>query len=132
MRVLVKVKVIGLLVAAAVCLVQIPAWAAAYKVYSLPPLKGNNYTSAHTKQTDAKSIENRVTSMDKTSTVTFWACDVTKSQISKDYDQKVGSKEDIEFLENKKLRKGQQVIMGMQNGEWSWDYAFVSGEVDFR
>jgi hypothetical protein len=132
MRTSTKAKVIGLVVAAVVCLTQTPVLAATYKEYSLPRLKGNNYTSAHTKETNDNFIENRVTSMKNTSRVTFWACDANQSQISIDYHQTVGNKTDIIFSPGKELRQNQQVIMGMENEKWSSEYAFVSGEVDFR
>jgi hypothetical protein len=134
MRTSTKAKVIGMVVVAVVCLTQTPVLAATYqyKDYSLGRFSANNYTSAHTKETNDNFIENRVTGMKKATTVTFWACRANQSQISDDYKQKVGSKVDILFFRGKELNEGQQVIMGMENSEWSSEYAFVSGEVDFR
>jgi hypothetical protein len=117
--------------ATAAILMTTSAFASSYTAYSLGPLKQNNYTSAHTKQTSDQYMRNHVTAMSNTDLVTFWGCNANKSQISPDYDQKVGSTVDIRY--NTKQSAGTQVILGMENAHnYLTEYAFVSGDVDFR
>ena len=66
-------------------------FAIGYKGYKLPARKGNNYTSAHSKKTNDNYIRNKVTDLENTDLVTFWAANNSKKQISEDYDQKIGS-----------------------------------------
>ena len=74
--------------------------AAGYVGYKLPRFQGNNYTNSHSKTTSANYITNKLENVEGTSTVTFWACNSTKRQISNDYDQKKGSTANIKFTIN--------------------------------
>lgn len=106
-----------------------PAFAASYTAYVLPPLSGNNYTSAHSKKTTSNAIKNTVTALTNTDRANFWACDNTKKQLSTTYTQKLGSTTDII---HGKTQIGYQIIMGMENARLQTSNAFVSGNVDFR
>ena len=77
-------------------------------------------------------IVNKVTALTGTSTVTFWAANSNKTQISNDYDQKVGSTATIKFTKRGYNKKGKEIMLGMENANWSLKNAFVSGNVDFR
>lgn len=101
-----------------------------YTAFALPRLCGNNYTSAHTKQTNDQYMRNTVTALSNTDLGHFWACNVNKSTISPGYDQRLGSTVDIRY--NTYESAGTQVILGMQNAHLSINYAFVSGHVDMR
>lgn len=107
-----------------------PVLAATYTAYSLGPLKKNNYTSAHTKQTNDQYIRNTVTALTNTDQVLFWAANANKKSLSTGYDQKLGSTVNIRY--NTWQSAGTQVMLAMQNAKWSTQYAFVSGNVDFR
>ena len=85
-----------------------------------------------TKTTTDNYIKNKVTALSNTSTATFWAADSSKTQISNDYDQKVGSKATIKFTKSGYNKKGKEIMLGMENANWSLKNAFVSGNVDFR
>lgn len=104
---------------------------AAYKSYvgyKLPPLKGNNYTSYHEKQTNDDHIQNKLENLANTSEANFWADD--GSSISKKYNQKVGNETKIKFDTNKD--KGNEVRLAMENAKWSTKNAFAAGQADFR
>lgn len=106
-----------------------PVLAATYTAYSLPMLKGNNYTGAHGKKTTANYITNTVTALTNTDQVTFWACNNSRTQLSNDYYQKLGNTSNII---HGKTTIGYQIIMGMENSRTSFSTAFVSGDVNFR
>lgn len=115
----------------AVVFMATPVLAATYTGYALPPLKQNNYTSAHTKKTSTQYITNKVTDLSNTDEVTFWGCNVNKNPITPDYNQKLGSSVNLRY--NTTKSKGTQVILGMENKRWyKWEYAFVSGVVNFH
>ncbi|KML23305.1 MULTISPECIES: hypothetical protein [Priestia] len=101
-----------------------------YVGYTLPAYSGNNYTSAHTKQTGDDFIKNKLENLSKTSKANFWAANTDKNAISGKYDQKVGSIVQINFSSGKS--KGYQARLGMENDDWSKDNAFAAGQVDFR
>ena len=61
-----------------------------------------------------------------------WACNSTKRQISNDYDQKKGSTANIKFTTSGYAAKGKEIIMGMENANFSPDTAFCSGTVNYR
>lgn len=108
-------------------------FAIGYKGYKLPARKGNNYTSAHSKKTNDNYIRNKVTDLENTDLVTFWAANNSKKQISEDYDQKIGSNVKIKFNKSGYDKKGKNIILGMENGHWYLsERAFVAGNVDFR
>ncbi|GMX61664.1 MULTISPECIES: hypothetical protein [Paenibacillus] len=134
MKIKMNLKVLG--IASFVFLAAIPAVSAGFQPYvgySLPPLKKNNYTNTHIKVTGNQYIENKVTNLQNTGSVTMWATNDQKTPVSADYDFKVGSHNNITFNNNTPLYQGQGVAMGMQNGSWYWqEYAFVAGEVDFK
>lgn len=106
--------------------------AAGYMGYKLPAMQGNNYTSAHSKTTTANYITNKLENVEGTSTVTFWANNSTKRQISNDYDQKKGNTSNIKFTTDGYAAKGKEIILGMENANWSLDTAFCAGTVNFR
>lgn len=106
--------------------------ATGYVGYKLPAMKGNNYTSAHSKKTADSYIKNKLENVEGTDTVTFWANSSTKKQISADYDQKKGSNPTIKFTTSGYAKKGIQIILGMENASWSLSTAFCAGTVDFR
>ena len=107
-------------------------FAIGYSGYTLPRCQGNNYTTQHAKKTADSYIKNKVTSLSSTSTATFWAANSGKTQISNDYDQKVGSTATIKFTKNGYNKKGKEIMLGMENANWSLSYGFASGNVDFR
>ena len=107
-------------------------FAGSYSGYTLPRCQGNNYTTQHAKKTTDNFIVNKVTALTGTSTVTFWAANSNKTQISNDYDQKVGSTATIKFTKRGYNKKGKEIMLGMENANWSLKNAFVSGNVDFR
>lgn len=107
-------------------------FAVSYSGYTLSRAQGNNYTTQHSKTTTENYIKNKVTALSNTSTATFWAADSSKTQISNDYDQKVGSKATIKFTKSGYNKKGKEIMLGMENANWSLKNAFVSGNVDFR
>ena len=112
-------------------------FAASYTGYVLPARQGNNYTGTHSKQTAKNYITNRVTDIENADTVTFWAADSNKKQISADYDQKLCTKVSdsttIKFTAYGYSKKGKQVIMGMENADFYWvERAFVAGTVNFN
>lgn len=107
--------------------------AASYTGYVLPPMQGNNYTSAHTKKTGASYITNHVYNLENTDTVTFWAANRSHKQISADYKQKKGSTVNIQFTTSGYAKKGTQVVLGMENSHLYFrENAFVAGEVNYR
>ena len=106
--------------------------AAGYVGYKLPQFQGNNYTNAHSKTTSANYITNKLENVEGTSTVTFWAANSTKRQISNDYDQKKGNTSNIKFTTSGYAGKGIQIILGMENASWSIGTAFCAGTVNFR
>ena len=106
--------------------------AAGYVGYKLPRFQGNNYTSAHAKTTKANYITNTLENVEGTSTVTFWANNSSKRQISNDYDQKKGNTSDIKFPTDGYAAEGTEIILGMENASWSVDTAFCAGTVNFR
>ena len=107
--------------------------AARYTGYVLSPRQGNNYTSAHTKKTNAGYITNHVYNLENTDTVTFWAANRSHKQISPDYKQKKGSTVNIQFTTGGYARKGTQVVLGMENSYfYIRERAFVSGDVNYR
>ena len=106
--------------------------AAGYAGYKLPRFQGNNYTNSHSKTTSANYITNKLENVEGTSTVTFWACNSTKRQISNDYDQKKGSTANIKFTTSRYAAKGKEIIMGMENANFSPDTAFCAGTVNYR
>lgn len=68
-----------------------------------------------------------------TDTVTFWAANSAKSQISDDYDQKLGSSAKITFTKSGYNMKNKQIMLGMENAHWTLKKrAFVAGDVDYR
>lgn len=107
-------------------------FAVGYSGYTLPRAQGNNYTTQHSKTTTDNYIKNKVTALSSTSTATFWAANSSKTQISNDYDQKVGSTATIKFTKSGYNKKGKEVMLGMENANWSLSYGFASGNVDFR
>lgn len=106
--------------------------AAGYVGYKLPAMQGNNYTGTHAKTTADGYITNRLENVEGTSTVTFWANNSTKKQISNDYDQKKGNTSTIKFTTSGYAAKGTEIILGMENASWSLSTAFCAGTVDFR
>lgn len=106
--------------------------AAGYVGYKLPPMQGNNYTGAHAKTTSANYITNKLENVEGTSTVTFWANNSTKRQISNDYDQKKGNTSNIRFTTSGYAAKGKEIILGMENANWTFGTAFCAGTVNFR
>ena len=94
------------------------------------PLKGNNYTGAHAKETTEKYITNKVTALTNTDKVLFWAADVNKKSLSRGYDQYLGMEQDIRFKNDQAVDT--QLRLAMRNARWQTDYAFVSGRVNFR
>lgn len=109
-------------------LIAVPAFASTYTAYTLPIMQGNNYTGAHGKTTTANYITNKVTALTNTDEVTFWACDSSRNPISVDYYQKLGNTTNIV---HGKTTLGYQIIMGMQNSNFSFSTAYVSGDVNF-
>ena len=107
-------------------------FAAGYSGYTLPKAQGNNYTTQHSKKTTNNYITNKVTALSGTSKATFWAANSSKTQISNDYDQKVGSTATIKFTKSGYNKKGNEIMLGMENANWSLKYGFASGNVDFR
>ena len=108
-------------------------FAASYSGYVLPARQGNNYTTQHEKKTKDNYISNKVNAIEGTSTVTFWAANSGKTQISDDYDQKIGSTAKIKFNKTGYNKKGKEIKLGMENAKWYIkDRAFVGGSVDFR
>lgn len=107
-------------------------FAIGYSGYTLPRCQGNNYTTQHAKKTADSYIKNKVTSLSSTSTATFWAANSSKTQISNDYDQKAGSTATIKFTKKGYNKKGKEIMLGMENANWSLSYGFASGNVDFR
>lgn len=51
-------------------------------------------------------IRNKVTDLENTDLVTFWAANNSKKQISEDYDQKIGSNVKIKFNKSGYNKKG--------------------------
>lgn len=104
-----------------------------YVAYSLPRLKGDNYTNVHDKQTNDNYIKNQVTALDNTDSADFWVVTQDGTRISDNYNQKVTNYPiTINFRPTIHKYKGDQIKMGMQNARLSTGYAFVSGKVDFR
>lgn len=127
---LAKTIVVGTLI---MSLGMINVFAATYKGYVLPARQKNNYTGAHSKTTTSNYITNKVTDVENVSTVTFWAANKDKKQISSDYDQKLNNKVNISFNKSGYNRKGKQIILGMENAKWTLSQrGFVAGEVNFR
>lgn len=106
--------------------------AAGYVGYKLPAMQGNNYTSAHSKTSTANYITNTLENVEGTDTVTFWANNSSKRQISNDYDQKKGNTSNIKFTTDGYAAKGKEIILGMENASWSLSTAFCAGTVNFR
>lgn len=106
--------------------------AAGYVGYKLPAMQGNNYTGAHSKTSTANYITNTLENVEGTDTVTFWANNSSKRQISNDYDQKKGNTSNIKFTTDGYAAKGTQIILGMENASWSLSTAFCAGTVNFR
>ncbi len=106
------------------------AAAKTYTAYVLEPLKVNNYTQTHNKETGDQYIENKVTAFTNTDKAIFWAANKDNKQISSDYEQQVNNISKINLTT--KMGTGDQVKMGMENAYWKTTNAFVSGEVDFR
>lgn len=124
---------LGLLLAMSVVTIYAADNYKGYWGYSLPPRRGNNYTTQHEKQYNDNYINNTVVSLKNASTVTFWAADSDKDQISNDYNQKAGSTAKIKFTEKGFNKAGKEVMLGMENASWYWrEYAFADGKVDFR
>lgn len=128
--------IVGGLAVAMMALPTIPAFAESHSYigYVLGAFKSNNYTSARPKTTSDQKITNRVTNLEGTNMATFWACDANSSQISGDYNQRVGRNPvNIQFKTRIKKYVGNQVLLGMQNKEFNFrDRAFVAGIVDYR
>lgn len=121
----------GCLLLSAIGIVNV--YAADYTGYALPARQGNNYTTQHEKETADNYIYNKVVDLENTSTVTFWAANSNKKQISDDYDQKLGNNSKIKFTASGYDAVGEEVMLGMENAKWYWfERAFVAGEVDFR
>lgn len=108
-------------------------FAISYTGYVLPARQGNNYTGAHSKTTTKNYITNKVTDVENASTVTFWAANENKKQISSDYDQKLHSQVNISFNQNGYNRKNKKIILGMENAKWTaTQRGFVAGNVNFQ
>lgn len=103
-----------------------------YTAYKLPAFQKNNYTGTHLKANDRAYITNKVTAVSNAGTVTFWATDENHDQISGDYYQKVGNTSKLVFTTAGYNKKNKQVCMGMENYEWTFDTAFVSGWANFH
>lgn len=108
-------------------------FAIGYMGYKLPARQTNNYTGTHSKVTKDNYIINTVSELENTDTVTFWATDNSKKQISADYDQKKGNTTYIKFTTSGYNKKDKEIILGMENAHWYIkETAFVAGDVDFR
>lgn len=107
--------------------------ATSYVGYKLPARQGNNYTGTHSKTKADANIVNTLENVEKTDTVTFWAANSTKTQISNDYDQKKGSVATIRFTTSGYAKKGKEVKLGMENANWKLNTtAFCAGSVNFK
>ncbi|MCF0131148.1 MAG: hypothetical protein HUJ71_05445 [Pseudobutyrivibrio sp.] len=107
--------------------------ASSYTAYSLGRNKTNNFTSMHEKTTSDNYISNQVTAITNTSYANFWAVNNKKSRISSKYKQGVGTGScKLIFTSSDYDKEGTQVGMGMEDYQIHFDYAFVSGTVDFR
>lgn len=89
--------------------------AANYTAYVLPARQGNNYTTQHEKKTTDAFLNNTVTAVEGTSTVTFWVANSNSKQISDDYKQKLHNKSKIKFTTKGYNKKGKEVMLGMEN-----------------
>lgn len=103
-----------------------------YKAYKLPAFQKNNYSGTHIKENTRDYITNQVNAISHTGTVTFWAANAKHTQISEDYYQKEGNMSKLKFKTRGYNKKGKQVCMGMENYDWSFGTAFVSGWANFH
>lgn len=104
-----------------------------YTAWKLPPRKINVYSNIKRKETSLDYMTNTVTALSYANTVDVWVCDKDKNVISYDYNQKVGSRQDLYITSNNHKRAGAFIRLGMENGRWElYKNAFVSGVANFR
>lgn len=104
-----------------------------YTAYTLKRLQADTYTDNHSKQTTDQYIWNNVTALTDTDCAQFWATLGSSSgqtRVSNIYTQYLNSSLNIPFTSY--LGSGTVLAMGMRNGRVSLNYAWVSGQVDFR
>lgn len=111
---------------------EIASWRS-YVGYRLPRNKGTNYTSFHVKETNDQHSINVIENLEHTNVVETWINkNVTfgSRNITDRYDQRQGNSTRLEY--NISATSGDQVRLGIRNGERRMSYAFAAGRVNFR